>query len=665
MFRLSRGNAMARFFPIVEPVKDPTSAVRVHKSVFYIVVLGQQLLTKVTRVCDAHQATIYSVPPTTMDCFNVMAAIQREIADTHAVHKATEKSIRRQLQRLVLMESGNGVKRCPLKDWLAALHHERAIQGVLLKAHYYLTMIAIEGWIPSEEVGALKQCVKLAVAGTGLVPAAVETSPANPIRRPGAPPTYFKTNTFTATFQAIVDTYGVPRYKEINPGLFTIISFPFLFGVMYGDIGHGTLLTMFGLFLVLNEKRFLQQQKRGELGEIGGMAFGGRYALLLMGMFAVYCGMIYNDCFSISLNVYGSTFYTSSDSSDSYMKSDGTTYPLGLDPEWSHKPNQLAFYNSFKMKMSVIFGVVQMLFGIVLSLFNHLYFGDRLSIWFEFVPRMVFMLSTFGYMCWMILYKWTVDWNNSSVSPPNLIQTMISMFLNVGTVDSAKQLYQGQAGFQTFLVLAALFSVPVMLFAKPCLKHRALQRDALLRRQNDDDHSSSHANLLSIGTGSTSPSPSTSTTASSLIDDDDSALSATLQRASSAVNVEVSEHEEHSLSDDMIHNAIHTIEFVLGAVSNTASYLRLWALSLAHAELSGVFWDKMIIQYGLQTGSSVSALVGFSAWAGATFGVLLCMDVLECFLHALRLHWVEFQGKFYNADGIAFEPYELDSFSAQ
>lgn len=42
---------------------------------------------------------------------------------------------------------------------------------------------------------------------------------------------------------------------------------------------------------------------------------------------------------------------------------------------------------------------------------------------------------------------------------------------------------------------------------------------------------------------------------------------------------------------------------------------------------------------------------GFAVFAMVTFGVILCMDVLECFLHALRLHWVEFQNKFYKADG--------------
>ena len=111
------------------------------------------------------------------------------------------------------------------------------------------------------------------------------------------PPTHLPTTRFSAGFQALVDTYGVPRYREINPGVFAIVLFPFLFGIMFGDVGHGALLTLLALYFIRNE----QQLQRRKLDDMVAMAFGGRYVLLLNGLFSLYVGLLYTEIFSVPM----------------------------------------------------------------------------------------------------------------------------------------------------------------------------------------------------------------------------------------------------------------------------------------------------------------------------------------------------------------------------
>lgn len=108
----------------------------------------------------------------------------------------------------------------------------------------------------------------------------------------------------------------------------------------------------------------------------------------------------------------------------------------------------------------------------------------------------------------------------------------------------------------------------------------------------------------------------------------------------------------------MVDQMIETIEYVLGSVSNTASYLRLWALSLAHGQLAKVFYT-MILSNAITDANSVVTstlmlIIGFVLFFGVTFAVIMAMDSMECFLHGLRLHWVEFQNKFFKGDGVEF-----------
>lgn len=118
------------------------------------------------------------------------------------------------------------------------------------------------------------------------------------------------------------------------------------------------------------------------------MLFGGRYIILLMGLFSIYTGFIYNDIFSKATNIFGSSWYPLYDnrtldvpverqldpmahSANATGMFVGYPYPFGIDPVWQVSHNLIVFTNSLKMKMSIIIGVLHMLFGIILSAFNY------------------------------------------------------------------------------------------------------------------------------------------------------------------------------------------------------------------------------------------------------------------------------------------------------
>jgi len=250
--------------------------------------------------------------------------------------------------------------------------------------------------------------------------------------------------------------------------------------------------------------------------------------------------------------------------------------------------------------------------------------------------------------------KWCTVWESTEEGihgAPSLLNSLIDMFLKILS-DPDPLLYPGQKYVQWILIFMAVVSVPIMLFPKPFLLKRDHKRKVEEERR------------LKEASGKSGHHHHHKKSKKHLEEDEESVGSSKVEGAEGSEDEgersdsddEEEEEEEFDFSEVFVHQIIHTIEFVLGCVSNTASYLRLWALSLAHSELAYVFWTDILVGT-LKKNNAAFIFVGFAVWAAITAAVLLVMESLSAFLHALRLHWVEFMNKFYSGDGYAFIPF--------
>jgi V-type H+-transporting ATPase subunit a len=107
-------------------------------------------------------------------------------------------------------------------------------------------------------------------------------------------------------------------------------------------------------------------------------------------------------------------------------------YPIGLDPAWGVSQNELNYVNSLKMKLSVIVGVVHMVAGVFVKASNTLFFHNFLELIFEFVPQIIFLVGFFGYMDFLIVYKWLKPWKLYDSEAPSIITTLINLPLKMG-----------------------------------------------------------------------------------------------------------------------------------------------------------------------------------------------------------------------------------------
>ena len=137
------------------------------------------------------------------------------------------------------------------------------------------------------------------------------------------------------------------------------------------------------------------------------------------------------------------------------------------------------------MKFAVIIGVVQMSFGtlfliyriclgIFLKMLNTKHFGNYIDMIFEWIPQQLFFFCTFGYMSFLILYKWTLPWGEEGYEDlsmaPSIIGQMIALPLAMGSTEG-KPLWdmESQEKLQYNLLMISLICIPWMLLPKPII----------------------------------------------------------------------------------------------------------------------------------------------------------------------------------------------------
>jgi V/A-type H+/Na+-transporting ATPase subunit I len=177
-------------------------------------------------------------------------------------------------------------------------------------------------------------------------------------------PTLVRAPVWTKPLQSVIDNFGTPDYNETNPLLFMIVTFPVMYGLMFGDFGEGPLILLLGLFLW----RVKKQGKK--IGDFFQPFVNGAELIVMLAIGITIFGVIFGDFFGF----------------------DSSTV-FGFKPLFSPIEGQVSVGNVTVpryMVFTLAFGVFHLLFGMSLGVYNlvrrkewkEAFFGPFCAAWF-------------------------------------------------------------------------------------------------------------------------------------------------------------------------------------------------------------------------------------------------------------------------------------------
>jgi V/A-type H+/Na+-transporting ATPase subunit I len=168
----------------------------------------------------------------------------------------------------------------PLQTLLWNIRSSRLLADAIVRFGKLQYTYLIVGWVITAHMEDLVQRIKQVSKET-----LIQTSPLKRGEGRGNVPVSLKNPRFLRPFQSLVTTYARPTYNELDPTFLIAITFPLLFGAMFGDLGQG--LVLVGLGWLLSSKKVKALRSMAGLGGL----------IMVCGLFAAVFGILYGSFF--------------------------------------------------------------------------------------------------------------------------------------------------------------------------------------------------------------------------------------------------------------------------------------------------------------------------------------------------------------------------------
>jgi V/A-type H+-transporting ATPase subunit I len=218
------------------------------------------------------------------------AGFQREmlpVAEGATVDRLSEETEREHEQLAAELEQLNGKLKAiaakfarPLAEIEGFVDMECRLLDASQKFPRTEAAVLIAGWVPADDITALGQSLGESTDGRY----ALQTSPPDSSIQEQIP-ILLKHSWLLRPFEALVSTYGLPNYQELEPTFFVALSYIVMFGMMFGDAGHGMVLAAGGLIALLAGK----SQKVRDFGVL--LLFAGSSSIIFGAVYGSYFGI--------------------------------------------------------------------------------------------------------------------------------------------------------------------------------------------------------------------------------------------------------------------------------------------------------------------------------------------------------------------------------------